>query len=142
MPIASIVAGMFVRNPLLKMTLIGFGGANLLNKAGHEKIKQAVEANIADIHYEFGMGISSSENYSDEDWAEFMPYTRWECKLGVIEYAEESLAVLKQYYGKYLPMSEDLGRLLMYIAEQKEEANKMRNADFTKQLQKSMAGKR
>lgn len=113
-----------------------------LNKAGHEKIKQAVEANIADIHYEFGMGISSSENYSDEDWAEFMPYTRWECKLGVIEYAEESLAVLKQYYGKYLPMSEDLGRLLMYIAEQKEEANKMRNADFTKQLQKSMAGKR
>ena len=38
MPIASIVAGMFVRNPLLKMTLIGFGGANLLNKAGHEEL--------------------------------------------------------------------------------------------------------
>lgn len=36
LPIASIVAGMFVRNPLLKMLLIGLGGANLLNKAGHE----------------------------------------------------------------------------------------------------------
>lgn len=38
LPIASIVAGMFVRNPLLKMLLIGLGGANLLNKAGHEAL--------------------------------------------------------------------------------------------------------
>lgn len=38
MPIASIVAGLFVKNPLLKMTLIGMGGANLLNKAGHEEL--------------------------------------------------------------------------------------------------------
>ena len=37
-PIASIIAGLFVKNPLLKMTLIGLGGANLLNKAGHEQL--------------------------------------------------------------------------------------------------------
>lgn len=37
-PIASIMAGMFVKNPLLKMTLIGLGGANLINKAGHEQL--------------------------------------------------------------------------------------------------------
>ena len=36
MPIAAIVMGMFVRNPLLKMLLIGLGGTNLLNKATHE----------------------------------------------------------------------------------------------------------
>lgn len=36
--IASIVAGMFVRNPMLKMLLIGLGGANILNKAGHEAL--------------------------------------------------------------------------------------------------------
>ena len=36
LPIAAIVMGMFVRNPLLKMLLIGLGGANLLNKATHE----------------------------------------------------------------------------------------------------------
>ena len=34
-PIASIILGMFVRNPLMKLLLIGLGGANLLNKAGH-----------------------------------------------------------------------------------------------------------
>lgn len=37
-PIASILIGMFVKNPLLKMVLIGMGGANLLNKMGHEAI--------------------------------------------------------------------------------------------------------
>lgn len=38
LPIASIVAGIFVKNPMLKMLLIGLGGANLLNKAGHEAL--------------------------------------------------------------------------------------------------------
>lgn len=38
LPIASIVAGVFIKNPILKMLLIGMGGANLLNKAGHEML--------------------------------------------------------------------------------------------------------
>lgn len=37
-PMASILLGMFVKNPLLKLVLIGMGGANLLNKMGHEAI--------------------------------------------------------------------------------------------------------
>jgi hypothetical protein len=41
MPIAAIIFGMFVRNPMLKMLLIGLGGANLLNKAGHEVLDHA-----------------------------------------------------------------------------------------------------
>ena len=40
MPIAAIFAGMFVKNPLLKMLLVGLGGANLLNKAGHEALEK------------------------------------------------------------------------------------------------------
>ena len=39
-PIAAIIAGMFIRNPLLKMLLIGLGGANLLNKVGHEYMQK------------------------------------------------------------------------------------------------------
>ena len=38
LPIASILTGMYVRNPMLKMVLIGMGGVNLLNKAGHEAL--------------------------------------------------------------------------------------------------------
>jgi hypothetical protein len=44
MPIAAIVMGMFVRNPLLKMLLIGLGGANLLNKATHEVLGEPVRS--------------------------------------------------------------------------------------------------
>ena len=50
LPIASIVAGLFVRNPLLKMLLVGLGGANLLNKAGHEALGRPMPS--ADVHTE------------------------------------------------------------------------------------------
>ena len=40
LPLASIVAGMFVRNPLLKTLLIGMGGLNLLNKVGQETLEE------------------------------------------------------------------------------------------------------
>lgn len=37
-PISSVLLGLFVKNPMLKMLLIGMGGMNLLNKMGHESI--------------------------------------------------------------------------------------------------------
>lgn len=39
-PMASVVAGLFVKNPVLKMVLIGMGGLNLINKAGHESLER------------------------------------------------------------------------------------------------------
>lgn len=39
-PVASVVAGLFVKNPVLKMVLIGMGGLNLVNKAGHESLER------------------------------------------------------------------------------------------------------
>lgn len=41
LPFGAIFAGLFVKNPLLKMLLIGLGGANILNKAGHEVLDNA-----------------------------------------------------------------------------------------------------
>lgn len=63
MPLASIVAGMFVRNPIMKMVHIGMGGLNLLNKAGHEAI---------DDHRGVSQGVGSSMRanykvYQDEE---------------------------------------------------------------------------
>ena len=43
LPVASILLGMFARNPLLKMVLIGMGGLNLLNKAGQEALDRQAE---------------------------------------------------------------------------------------------------
>ncbi len=45
LPVASILAGMFVRNPILKMLLIGMGGANLINRAGHESLERRQNGN-------------------------------------------------------------------------------------------------
>lgn len=39
-PMASVIAGLFVRNPILKMILIGMGGLNLVNKTGHESLER------------------------------------------------------------------------------------------------------
>lgn len=49
-PIASVLAGLFVKNPLLKMTLIGLGGANLLNKAGKEALGSQVQP-VREVQY-------------------------------------------------------------------------------------------
>ena len=45
-PIASVIAGLFVKNPILKMLLIGVGGLNLLNKAGHEALGRGRQEEI------------------------------------------------------------------------------------------------
>lgn len=62
LPIASIVAGMFVRNPLLKMLLIGLGGANLLNKAGHEVLRERSEGEMNTAN----RGAAQYRHYPDE----------------------------------------------------------------------------
>ena len=58
MPIASIAAGMFVRNPILKMLLVGMGGLNLLNKAGHEAIENHAREGQAQ-----GASLTGRANY-------------------------------------------------------------------------------
>lgn len=45
-PIASILMGLFSRNPLVKMLLVGLGGMNLMNKAGHESLEKKAGAEV------------------------------------------------------------------------------------------------
>ena len=58
MPLASILVGMFVKNPLLKMVLIGMGGANLVNKMGHEAIGREQDGHRPAVRY---------RQYADEE---------------------------------------------------------------------------
>lgn len=57
MPLAAIFGGMFVKNPLLKMLLLGFGGANLFNNAGHAALKEGYAKTSRAVTY---------KTYSDE----------------------------------------------------------------------------
>jgi hypothetical protein len=63
LPIASIAAGMFVKNPILKMVLIGMGGMNLINKAGHEVLGNRQETLGNDG---FRIGRTNYRVYQDE----------------------------------------------------------------------------
>lgn len=47
LPLAAIAAGIFVKNPILKILLMGMGGANLLNKTGHEVLDRKQHESIA-----------------------------------------------------------------------------------------------
>ena len=51
MPLASVMAGMFVKNPLLKMTLMGFGGMKLLDTAGGEILERKSESPQRQVQY-------------------------------------------------------------------------------------------
>ena len=66
MPIAAVLAGMFVKNPLLKMTLIGMGGANLLNKAGHEALANKQEGNESNVALGSNTKAVRYKSYPDE----------------------------------------------------------------------------
>ena len=66
MPIAAVLAGMFVKNPLLKMTLIGMGGANLLNKAGHEALANKQEGNESNATLCSNTNAVRYKSYPDE----------------------------------------------------------------------------
>lgn len=57
LPLAAILGGMFVKNPLLKMLLLGFGGANLFNNAGHAALKEGYAKTSRAVTY---------KTYSDE----------------------------------------------------------------------------
>ena len=43
LPVLSIMAGFFVKNPILKLMFIGLGGMNLMNKGTHEQMDKQLE---------------------------------------------------------------------------------------------------
>lgn len=61
-PIASILMGLFIRNPLVKMLLVGLGGMNLMNKAGHEALEKKSTADAKVI----GTMRREYKTYADE----------------------------------------------------------------------------
>lgn len=61
LPLASIIGGLFVKNPLLKMMMIGLGGLNLFNKAGKDAISLTEGPAVA-----VSAPISKYKQYADE----------------------------------------------------------------------------
>jgi hypothetical protein len=57
LPMASILAGMLVKYPILKLLLMGMGGANVIIKAGHEVLGRKHQEGIASTISRAASGI-------------------------------------------------------------------------------------
>jgi len=107
LPLASIVAGMFVKNPILKMILMGTGGLNLLNKAGHEAIDLQKEKNASYTN----VTRSNYRIYPDEQLNERItsPQIRGNCLIANIDRIPCTIAlpdkVIDAYNQGALPMN-------------------------------------
>ena len=118
-PLASIVAGMFVKNPILKMLLMGMGGANLLNKAGHEALERKQNEGISETRNQGNSEIRSVGNketiqyrqYADEplDPRIGQPILRGSCLVMNIDKVPCTIqlpqAVVEAYQAGALPLN-------------------------------------
>lgn len=117
-PLASIVAGMFVKNPILKMLLMGMGGANLLNKAGHEALERKQNEGVDETRNQgntetkgAGNGQVQYRQYADEslDPRIDKPVLRGNCLVMSIDKVPCTIqlpqAVVEAYQAGSLPLS-------------------------------------
>ena len=103
MPIAAVLAGMFVKNPLLKMTLIGMGGANLLNKAGHEALANKQEGNESNAALCSNTNAVRYKSYPDEPLNPRItnPVLQGNCLVATIEKVPYTIQLPAHVVGAY-----------------------------------------
>lgn len=104
MPIAAILAGMFVKNPLLKMTLIGMGGVNLLNKAGHEALANKQEGNESNVALGSNTNAVRYKFYPDEPLNPRItnPVLQGNCLVATIDKVPYTIQLPEHVVGAYL----------------------------------------
>ena len=103
MPIAAVLAGMFVKNPLLKMTLIGMGGANLLNKAGHEALANKQEGNESNVALGSNTNAVRYKSYPDEPLNPRItnPVLQGNCLVATIDKVPYTIQLQEHVVGAY-----------------------------------------
>ena len=58
MPLAALIGGSFIKNPLLKIPMMLYGGVNLVNKVGQEALSEIRQTTSQNIRY---------KQYADEE---------------------------------------------------------------------------
>ncbi len=129
-PMASIVAGIFVKNPILKMLLIGMGGANLLNKAGHEALdnkKNEGVQNGASVRSDVAMGQVTYKQYPDEPLNPRItnPVLQGTCLVADIDHVPCTIQLPEAVVGAYRAGALPLNTLANAILAKTEQSRQM-----------------
>ena len=133
MPLASIVAGMFVRNPILKMVLVGMGGLNLLNKAGHEAIENHAGQNQAQGG---SLGIRANYKvYADEPLNQRVsqPQIRGNCLIATIDKVPCTIALPDKVVDAYNQGALPLNTLVNAVLAKNDQMRQLASENYEAQ---------
>lgn len=137
MPIAAILAGMFVKNPLLKMTLIGMGGANLLNKAGHEALANKRESNDGNaVSYDNTTAQAVQyKSYPDEPLNPRIanPVLQGNCLVATIDRVPYTIQLPEHVVGAYQAGSLPLNTLANAVLAKSDQMRQMAERNYGEQ---------
>lgn len=130
MPIASIVAGMFVKNPTLKMVLIGMGGMNLLNKAGHEAMD--VRAGQPQLQSDQGTVRGNYKVYQDEPLNSRIsqPQIKGNCLLATIDKVPCTIALSDKLVDAYNQGALPLNTLANAVLAKNDQMRQMASENY------------
>ena len=142
MPIAAILAGMFVKNPLLKMTLIGMGGANLLNKAGHEALANKREGNDGNA-VSYGNTTAQTvqyKSYSDEPLNPRIanPVLQGNCLVATIDRVPYTIQLPEHVVGAYQAGALPLNTLANAVLAKSDQMRQMAERNYGEQEVRSV----
>ena len=142
MPIAAILAGMFVKNPLLKMTLIGMGGANLLNKAGHEALANKQEGNDGNA-VSYGNTTSQAvqyKSYPDEPLNPRIanPVLQGNCLVATIDRVPYTIQLPEHVVGAYQAGALPLNTLANAVLAKSDQMRQMAERNYGEQEVRSV----
>ena len=142
MPIAAILAGMFVKNPLLKMTLIGMGGANLLNKAGHEALANKRESNDGNA-VSYGNTTAQAvqyKSYPDESLNPRIvnPVLQGNCLVATIDRVPYTIQLPEHVVGAYQAGALPLNTLANAVLAKSDQMRQMAERNYGEQEVRSV----
>lgn len=142
MPIAAILAGMFVKNPLLKMTLIGMGGANLLNKAGHEALANKRESNDGNaVSYDNTTSQAVQyKSYPDEPLNPRIvnPVLQGNCLVATIDRVPYTIQLPEHVVGAYQAVALPLNTLANAVLAKSDQMRQMAERNYGEQEVRSV----
>ena len=135
MPIASIVAGMFVKNPLLKMVLIGMGGLNLVNKAGHEALDKRQEASSSIVR----SPQTNYKVYPDEvlNSRISQPQIKGNCLIATIDRVPCTIALPDKVVDAYLQGALPLNTLANAVLAKNDQMRQMASDNYRQNEQRA-----
>lgn len=133
LPLASIVAGMFVGNPILKMLLVGMGGANLINKAGHEVLEQKQNERL-------GAAQPQYKVYADEPLNPRItnPVLQGTCLIANIDNVPCTIQLPEHVVGAYQAGALPINTLANAVLAKSDRMQQMASAQYEEQRQETI----